>query len=77
MSDRYVTPLDPDIAAQVATLNEDLRERFEEAAGVYEHMQTGVSRRQAEALAWRDILDWQARRRAADVAPKDPDGSAA
>lgn len=76
MSGRYVTPLDPALAALVTELDEADREAFEEMAGVREHM-GHFSRRQAEALAWQDLLDLQQRRRAADAAPQDPDGSAA
>lgn len=70
MSARYVTPLDPAIAAEVEKLDEAEREAFEEFAAVREHM-GGFQRQTAEALAWLDILERRKRRPSRDDRPSD------
>jgi hypothetical protein len=48
-------PLDPEIAVWVTTLDENLRELFEERAGIREY-DGGLSRREAETEARNDVL---------------------
>ncbi len=49
-------PIDPAIAALVATLDENERETYEERAAQRE-FSGGFQRQTAEALAWQDVLD--------------------
>lgn len=49
------TPLDPDIARWVASLDENTRELFNERAGIREH-DGGLSRQEAEFEAMNDVL---------------------
>jgi hypothetical protein len=48
-------PLDPEIAAWVTTLDDNMRELFEERAGIREY-DGGLSRREAETEARNDML---------------------
>lgn len=59
---QYVTPLDPNLAQLVETLDEDTREFFEERAGILEY-EAGYPRPKAEALAWEEIQAYLMRRR--------------
>ncbi len=61
MAERYLTPLDPAIAALVATLDENERETYEERAAQRE-FSGGFLRQTAEALAWQDVLELRQRR---------------
>ena len=56
-AENYPTPLDPDIAEWVKTLNEIARENFEERAAIREY-EGGLSRREAESEARNDVLRW-------------------
>ena len=47
-------PLDPDIAEWVTTLDTNLRELFEERAGIREY-EGGLTRREAELAAYHDV----------------------
>lgn len=47
-------PLNPALAQQVAELNADEREFFEERAAIRE-FEGGLSRAEAEILAWQDL----------------------
>jgi hypothetical protein len=49
-----VTPLDPELARQVALLDADQREWFEERCAIREY-DGGLPRAQAEHLAWSDL----------------------
>ena len=51
------TPLDPALAAWVATLDDDALELFNERAGIRE-FDGGLSRREAESAAQHDVLRW-------------------
>ena len=51
----HPTPIDPDIAAWVTTLDANTRELFEERAGIREY-DGGLSRREAESEARNDVL---------------------
>ena len=51
----HPTPIDPDIAAWVTTLDVNTRELFEERAGIREY-DGGLSRREAESEARNDVL---------------------
>lgn len=68
MADRYVTPIDPAIAALVASLDENERETYEERAAQRE-FSGGFQRQTAEALAWQDVLDLRQRRSSGNDAP--------
>ena len=68
MTERYVTPLDPAIAALVATLDESERETYEERAAQRE-FSGGFQRQTAEALAWQDVLDLRQLRNSGNDAP--------
>ncbi len=70
-SNRYLTPLDPAIAAQVATLDEAERETYEERAAIRQHL-GNFDRKTAEAMAWHDVLDLRQRRSGGDHPPADP-----
>lgn len=48
-------PIDPDIAEWVISLDDNMRELFEERAGIREH-DGGLSRREAETEARNDVL---------------------
>lgn len=61
MAERYLTPLDPAIAALVATLDENERETYEERAAIRQHL-GNFDRKRAEALAWQDVLELRQRR---------------
>lgn len=75
MADRYITPIDPAIAALVATLDENERETYEERAA-QRQFSGGFQRQTAEALAWQDVLDLRERRTGGDGAlPADPTSS--
>ena len=54
-SANYPTPLDPDIADWVTTLDENARELFEERAAIRQY-DGGLSRLEAEAEARNDVL---------------------
>lgn len=60
MAERYLTPLDPAIAALVATLDENERETYEERAAIRQHL-GNFDRKRAEALAWQDVLELRQR----------------
>ncbi len=68
MTDRYVTPIDPAIAALVATLDENERETYEERAA-QRQFSGGFQRQTAEALAWQDVLDLRKRRTGGNETP--------
>ena len=53
----YPVPIDPDLAAWVATLDDDALELFNERAGIRE-FEGGVSRQAAESAARDDVLRW-------------------
>ena len=65
MADRYLTPLDPSIAAKVATLDEAERETYEERAGIRQHLGM-LDRKTAEAMAWQHVLDLRRQRPGTD-----------
>lgn len=69
-SNRYLTPLDPAIAAMVATLDEAERETYEERASIRQHL-GNFDRKTAEAMAWQDVLDLRQRRNGSDTAAAD------
>lgn len=69
--DRYPTPLDPAIAAKVATLDEAERETYEERAGIRQHLGK-LDRKAAEAIAWQDVLDLRQRRSESDNSAAEP-----
>ncbi len=52
-----MTPIDPDIALWVSTLDANARELFEERAAIREY-DGGLSRAEAEAAARNDVLRW-------------------
>lgn len=56
-SANHPTPIDPDIAQWVATLNEAARELFEERAAIRQY-DGGLSRQDAESQARDDVLRW-------------------
>lgn len=68
MADLYVTPIDPAIAALVATLDENEREIYEERAALRQ-FSGGFQRQTAEALAWQDVLDLRKRRAGSNAPP--------
>ena len=70
MADRYLTPLDPAIAAKVATLDEAERETYEERAGIRQHLGM-LDRKAAEAMAWQDVLDLRRQRSGSDKPPSE------
>jgi hypothetical protein len=53
--EHHMTPIHPIVAALVARLNEDLREAFEERAGIMQY-EAGHARELAEALALLDVI---------------------
>ncbi|ASF48406.1 hypothetical protein [Methylovulum psychrotolerans] len=53
----FPIPIDPEIAAWAATLDENARELFEERAGIRQY-EAGLSRREAESAARDDVLRW-------------------
>ena len=67
MAGRYVTPIDPALAALVEALNDDERSAYEEFAGVRQFMANEYTREQAEALAWQDLLAWRQQRQNCDA----------
>ena len=70
MAERYLTPLDPAIAAKVATLDEAERETYEERAALRQHL-GNFDRETAEALAWQDVLDLRQQRSGSDKPPSE------
>lgn len=70
-SNRYLTPLDPAIAAKVAALDEAERETYEERASIRQHL-GNFDRKTAEAMAWQDVLDLRQRRSGGDNPPPEP-----
>jgi hypothetical protein len=53
---KYLPPLDPALAAKFAQLDDDKKEFFSERAAMREYMAENVSRQQAEAGAWDDLV---------------------
>jgi hypothetical protein len=51
----YIQPLDADVAQAVAQFDEADREAFEERAAIFEY-DGGLSRREAERCALREVL---------------------
>jgi hypothetical protein len=58
----YPTPLAPDIARWVASLDDNAREFFNERAGIRE-FEGGLPREEAELEAMNDVLHWLIRQR--------------
>ncbi|MGJ0486007.1 MAG: hypothetical protein ACR65R_15945 [Methylomicrobium sp.] len=58
----FPVPLDPEIAAWAAGLDEDARELFNERAGIRE-FDGGMNRQEAESEAQKDVLHWLSVRR--------------
>lgn len=52
----YLAPLDPVLARRFARLDDNQKEWFSERAAMREFMTEGVSRRDAEAGAWDDLV---------------------
>jgi hypothetical protein len=67
----FPVPEDAEIAAFVATLDEDAREFFEERAAIAEY-QGELPRSEAEALAYELTLLYRQRRQQADSAVEPP-----
>lgn len=55
---QYPVAQDQGLAANVAALDEDAREFFEERAAIRQ-FEGGLSRQEAEAQAYEDVLRWQ------------------
>ncbi|MFM2120531.1 MAG: hypothetical protein RL722_1999 [Pseudomonadota bacterium] len=53
---KYLPPLDPALARRFARLDDNQKEWFSERAAMREYLAEGVSRRQAEAGAWDDLV---------------------
>lgn len=55
---KYLPPLDPELARKFAQLSDDQKEFFSERAAMREYMSEGVTRQQAEAGAWKDVVSY-------------------